>query len=449
MMKRGLSVLLSSAGAFALTAAFSGTANAGAGDCCDQLEDLQRRILLLEEKAAQGGLEPKWKAAPQWSQDGWQFKVRGRVMADYSIQDIDLGTTEASDQGAEFRRVRLGAEGKIMSKTKYKFEVDFAENEVDITDAYVQQKWGPAKITLGQFRTPNSLEENTSSKYITFIERAFITDAFQLGRQIGVGADFGGDQWTFKLGAFSGPAGGGDGSTTAGIVEQEQYALAARGTFAPIANDDMNVHLGAHIRYRGFEDAGGDGVRYRQRAAAHHRTGFRPIGNFRVDADSDLTYGFEAAGTFGPFSLQGEYMRLEVECNDTSDVFGDIACPNDDPSFWGWYVDASVFLTGESRNYQAKKGKFGRVKVANPVNDGGLGAWQLAVRYDYVDLTDDDVAGLTQTGEMTGIIGGINWHLNNYTRMMLNYGYSDVDDNTANLGDGEVQNITFRAQVDW
>ncbi len=435
-MKRGMSVFLSSAAAAALVAGFAGSANAGAGDCCDQVEDLQRRVLLLEEKAGAGGLEPKWKAAPRWSQDGWSFKIRGRIQADYSIQDVDLGATEASSHGGEFRRARLGAEGKIMKKTKYLFEVDFAENSVEITDAYLAQKWGPATVKIGQFRTPNSLEEQTSSNYITFTERAFITDAFGLGRQIGIGAGFNGDNWTFTTGAFADAAGSGD--TTA--FQQETFTLAARGTYAPIVEDDRQVHLGAHVRYRGNED--NTTTAYTQRPAAFHRTAFFPIstsGVAPIDADGDLLWGVEAAGVFGPFSLQGEYMGTKVESN----------AGGDDPRFYGWYVDASVFLTGESRNYQAKKGKFGRVKVNNPVNDGGLGAWQIGVRYDYIDLTDDDVASLTGTGEMTGIIGGLNWHLNNYTRMMLNYGYSDIDENGSNLGDGEVQTVTFRGQIDW
>jgi len=432
MMKRGMSFLLSSAAAVALTTGFAGSANAGAGDCCDQVEDLQRQIYLLqaqidELKANPGGLSPKWKAAPQWSEDGWKFKVRGRVMADYNFQDIDLNGGEASTHGSEFRRARLGVEGNIMKATKYKFEIDFADNEVDITDAYLQQKWGAAKITLGQFKTPNSLEEQTSSRYITFVERHAATDAFGLGRQIGVGAGFGGDNWTFKAGAF-GMNGGDD-------LDQESYAFAARGTFAPIAEKDKAVHLGAHVRYRGLEDD--DDVRYRVRPGTHRSDRFVNTG--QIDADADLLYGVEAAAVWGPFSIEGEYMRQGVEANGVG---------VDDPTFSGWHVDASVFLTGESRSYKAGKGSFGRVKVANPVNEGGLGAWQLAARYDYIDLNDEGVVG----GEQTTYIGGLNWHLNNYTRMMVNYAYADIED-TCSVGvcadDGDVQSVTFRAQVDW
>ena len=437
MMKRGMTFLLSSAAVVAMTAGFAGVANAGAGGCCDQVEDLQRQIYLLQSqidelKANPGGLSPKWKAAPQWSEDGMSFKVRGRIMADYGILAADTTGNDESYHGSEFRRARLGVEGKIQKSTKYKFEVSFEPDSGDdpstaIEDAYIEQKFNGIGVKIGQFKTPNSLEEQTSSRYITFIERAAITDAFGLDRRMGVGTGFKGDNWTFNFGAF------GENADTA--RNQEGYAFAARGTFAPIAEKTKSVHLGASVRYRGFEDD--DDVRYRQRAAQNHTTSQRFVNTGNFDADSDLTYGVEAAGVWGPFSLQGEYMRVSANTDSGSD-----------PDFYGWYVDASVFLTGESRSYKGSKGSFGRVKVANPVNEGGLGAWQLAVRYDYIDLTDDG-AGFTDTGEQSSILANVNWHLNNYTRFMLGYGYSDIDDAAGVQGNGDVQAVTFRAQIDW
>ena len=58
-----------------------------------------------------------------------------------------------------------------------------------------------------------------------------------------------------------------------------------------------------------------------------------------------------------------------------------------DPSYYGWYVEGSWFLTGERRTYE--EGQIVRPKVKNPVNDGGHGAWQLAARYDVINLDDD------------------------------------------------------------
>jgi phosphate-selective porin OprO/OprP len=56
---------------------------------------------------------------------------------------------------------------------------------VDITDAYIEYDGPviePGFVRIGQFKTPNSLEEQTSARFITFMERAAFTDAFDFDR---------------------------------------------------------------------------------------------------------------------------------------------------------------------------------------------------------------------------------------------------------------------------
>ena len=64
------------------------------------------------------------------------------------------------------------------------------------------------------------------------------------------------------------------------------------------------------------------------------------------------------------------------------------------PTYDGWYIDASWYITGETRNYEASTGEFGRTKVKRPVygGSGGWGAWQIAGRYDVLDLSDKGAA---------------------------------------------------------
>jgi phosphate-selective porin len=62
-----------------------------------------------------------------------------------------------------------------------------------------------------------------------------------------------------------------------------------------------------------------------------------------------------------------------------------------------------------------------------------------------VDLTDLD-AGV-EGGKQTSYIAGVNWHLNNYTRVQANYSISDVD---GGVNDGEqIKAFGLRFQVDW
>ena len=118
----------------------------------------------------------------------------------------------------------------------------------------------------------------------------------------------------------------------------------------------------------------------------------------------------------------------------------------DDPTFTGWYVFGSWFITGESRSYSQSSATFGRVKPKNNFSIGkpGWGALELAARYSTVDLTEEDVNG----GEQYNITGGLNWHLNPNTRIMFNYIYADLEDR-AGVDDDDINIFQARFQVDF
>ena len=96
---------------------------------------------------------------------------------------------------------------------KYKFEVDFAGNGAAIKDAYLAyanwgpEKWETSEIRIGNQYVYNSLEQITSSRFITFMERAAFTEAFFLDRQIGAAILAGGEHWSFQTGYYGATVG--------------------------------------------------------------------------------------------------------------------------------------------------------------------------------------------------------------------------------------------------
>ncbi|MBL4801662.1 MAG: hypothetical protein JKY45_07180 [Emcibacter sp.] len=402
----------------------------------EQINALSKKVEQLEKKesAKSNDLKVKWKGAPEFSsKDGkFKMKIRGRIYTDYGNVSAKnaAGVSIAGEKvdATEFRTARLGIEGILFKDIKYKFETDLTGGATEIKDAYLEWKLKPVSIKIGQFKTPNSLEEQTSSRYITFMERGAFTDAFSLSRQVGIAVGYAADDVTFTAGLFQGDFENGD--------AQQDRTYAARVTFGPKLSDgDVRLHVGASIRHRELED--GEGARYRQRPHSHLANNRYISTDFRGtsvgDAKSDTFYGFEAAAVMGPISLQSEYAILSVNRIDTAEKV----------NLSGGYVSASYFITGESRGY--KKGAFSRVKVKNPVFEGGMGAWQLALRYDTIELNDIDEGILG--GKQNTILFGVNWHLNNYVRFMANYSHSDVTD-----GDDDVTDVNafgLRFQVDW
>lgn len=378
-------------------------------------------LLATTSIAQEQDLNVTWKGAPEFSSaDGnYKMKVRGRLFTDWATSSDSTGKVV---DATEFRTARLGVEGVIMKDIKYKLELNFAGNKTSITDATVEWTLKPVSIVVGQFKTPTSLEEQTSNNYTTFLERASFTDAFNFSRQIGIAANYSQNDITFKAGVFQGNANGGGGT-----VEGRTYA--ARATFAAKFENGL-IHIGASAFHR-ENDEGVLTNRYRQRAHSHLAN--RYVNTDYINSQSDTFYGAELGAIMGPLSAQAEWGQMKS--NAPSDGM--------DAKFSGGYADVSYILTGESRGY--KSGAFSRINVKNPVFDGGSGAWQIAARYDMIDLNDMD-ASITG-GKQTSYIVGVNWHLNNYTRVMANYSKSDID---GGINDGEsIDTFGLRFQVDW
>jgi phosphate-selective porin OprO/OprP len=432
-----------------------------------QMRELQRQVnqAKADAAAAKGSnsdsldLKVKWKGAPELSSaDGkFKFKVRGRLMVDYdSINQDRMITGEPDINGWEARRARLGVEGTVWYDWKYKFEVDFAGgNDAEVKDAYIAYAgfggFHGLEILMGQFKVANSLEGMTSSRFITFMERSAFIEAFELEpRYLGVGVVAGGDHWSFQT-SYNGSS-----IEDQGSFSDDQTVGAVRGTVAPLNNENTVLHLGASYRHRdaGTERDGAvaDLYRYRARGADLHLAD--RFVDTRALGDADDYWGLEGAFVYNRFSAQGEYGSLTT---DVPQFYQLMSTTNLNPDYEGWYVEGSVFLTNDMRNYEADKGEFGRVKVKNPVfgGSGGWGAWQIAGRYDVINLGSEasllDAAGhdCDECGSQETWTIGLNWWMTDYTALKFNVTSSDIG-GVFNENDGAtIDGFGLRGQVDW
>lgn len=392
-------------------------------------------ITLCAAPAFAGEMTASWKNGLKLSDDdGNSVKIGGRLFVDWAWfstdDDFDASADEIPVDGTEIRQARIFLSGTMHEAVSYKFQVDFASGSASFKDAYIaldDSPLGGANLTIGQFRHPVGLEENTSSKYITFMERSQLS-GFTVGRQSGIGADrsFLDDRLLARASLFRVSNSQGEGSGA------DDYGVAARLSGLPWRTDEGSLlHLGASFARR---NRVGRGL-FVNEPEAHLHPGFSSVD---PAADAAATWGAEAAAVFGPFSLQGEYMLLGTTAPEGAE----------DAGFSTWYGQASWFVTGESRQYGAGAGAFSRVSPRSPYGSRGYGALELAARFSSTDLNDDPWEG----GTLDTITLGANWYLNPNTRMMVNWVRADGE-SPAVTGEqsatGVTSTIQTRLQVDF
>ncbi len=349
----------------------------------------------------------------------FEFQVGGRLQNDWAFFSADdsLERLAPIQDGTEFRRARVLLAATLFRQIEMKAEYDFAGGDAAFKDVYLglTDLPGVGSIRFGHQKEPFSLEELTSSKYITFLERA-LPNTFAPSRNSGVVMQntLARERVNWALGVFR------DANDNAFAVGEGGYNFSTRFTGLPWYRDeDRLLHLGiAYSRQNSPLDL----LRYRQRPEAHLaprivNTGFFP------SSSQDLL-GLEAALVSGPFSVQSEYAGAFVNTPSGSD-----------PRFSSFYVQASYFPTGEHRVYKKSAASFDRVKPKGSFFDGGRGAWELAARYSHLDLDDADVSG----GRLDDFTFGVNWYLNPNTRFMWNYVYSERE----RVGDAHVLQTRF------
>lgn len=401
--------------------------------------NLEERIRLLEERLEKVSAKDSAVATTNGRSltfkrgDDYSYQIGGRLQLDAASYDEEQDGNEFGS-GTNVRRLFLDVRGTVYDHWNYRFQYDFARpggtdssGARGIRDAYIQYTGFTNDVTIGQFKEPFGLEHIASSLNTTFIERG-LTNVFTPDRRIGVGLSNEGQNWTYAAGVF--------GETTEGDVAgegDEGWDVTGRFTYAPINSAGKVLHLGVAGRQHTPEDST-NSLRLRERPESNV-TDVRLIDtNTLVDVDN-IQYGaLEAAAVFGPFSVQSEYVDTNVSRSGASD----------DLDFNAWYAYASFFVTGESRPY--KNGVFDRIKPKSTVGQGGIGAWEVALRYSAADLTDGSVIG----GEQKNATLGVNWYATENIRFSANYvKVLELDRPGSQYHDEELDTVVVRAQIDF
>jgi phosphate-selective porin OprO/OprP len=387
--------------------------------------------------------------------------ITGRIHYDMGGYDYHPDTRstvpQRLDDGVNLRRARIGVVGKFMSDWNFALIYDFGGSSdgfggtasaggvpvgflpggavSGIENAYISYTGlkpggGTLAVEAGVMDVLWSLDESNSSNDIPFMERsAALLTATNIAAN-----DFrsvAGARWfnnVFWAGAYA------TGPTTGAIHSAssinppgttEQFGTVARMAGQVVSGENYSVHVGGGVEF--LLDPPHNLVTNTQTLTINDRPELRidPTAIVSTGAMAGVSgakvYSAEAAATYGPLYLQGEYFWFDIERKFLTNL----------PSvrFEGGYAEAAFALTGETRAYLPASSSYGGLIPKNPfsLTGGGWGAWEIALRYSTINLND-------QLAQANGVAGGrqtiytaaLNWYISRNVRVMLDYLHGNI-----------------------
>jgi len=455
----------------------------------DALRAMIREELEAERKRAEEKKAQETKAELKWYEVGkhldfktsfqngfvaetedkaFRFHFGGRFDYDnaWFTQDDNLligpsAGTRLQD-GTDFRRARLRADGRIWRSIDFIAEVNFATIQEITNPNAASVPVGSVglhafnltfrdlpigNLRVGLFKAPYGLERYSSANDMYYMERTSIFDAFYNPNHIQSGVQFFDSYLDDRITLTSTFTR--IGSKTLNNfgfnAEDGLYAAGVRVTGLPIYDDDGRVlmHLGLSCFRQALEQnkfSLANRMPLRSGAGSAQVPSLLATGSFFSPNGQTIVDG-EWAFIYGPFSMSAEYAVATV--SDLFDQYDGVRFtgPRGNVTYHAWYVEAGYFLTpGDQRRYNKSYGIWDRtIPVENAFlvqEDGdwchGSGAVQLVARLTYLDLmsgspTLTPTSGGARAGTQRDVTLGVNWYLNPQTHIMLNYVWTRVN----------------------
>lgn len=373
------------------------------------------------------------------------FKIGGRIHFDYwgfPDESTGIGFFENAATGLDpenrfqFRRIRLEMKGDILDTMFWRTQIDFNNPAVaEYKDVYIGFKELPfnQSLIIGNQKRPIGLDHLNSSRFNVFTERPMVVETFNSDARR-IGATMNGytddESMLWSYGAFllentrsDGRAIGDSfqGSLNMRLAGSPWYdeTSGGRGYFhwglaAMVAKPDGDVKPGDTNRNEG---------RFSTRPEARSTSSWLDTGRI-AGANWFETVAVEGILNIGSLQIAGEWMSTFMQRDNTT------AGTGDDLQFHGGYIYAAYMLTGEHITYTRRTGTINRVTpyenffLVDRCCGGtgrGWGAWQIAARYSYLDLTDADITG--GIGNSTTM--ALNWWWTPYSKLQFNAIYFD------------------------
>jgi phosphate-selective porin OprO/OprP len=385
-----------------------------------------------------------------------------RVQADAAVF---FGAPDYADKignGMSIRRSRFAVKAQLNKNWYGELDTDWTSGVPELKDAYVAFTGVPGlEIKAGNFKENFSIQRNTTSRYLVFMERPMVT-SLAPSRHLGLNVRYAQKYFWASAGVFGPEL---KDAEAQGFMEDynkdfgmsEGLSYTGKLVIRPINNKDASLHIGGAFSYRNpkttqfkfkdFEElieedadimTGLDEGKFTEldvvgtamdsrNSTNINRKKYMNTGDQLIGVDHETAWTLEVAGHWKGLRYEGAYISRTAHMNmDVNNwMYGDAAFKTFTGN--GWYVQASYMLFGGTQAYDSDGAKYTRTTSGKDWGD-----LELAARFQTMDLND----GVVEDNEVVrGVMGGkanmyeigLNYYPCKNVKIMLNYSYTDQD----------------------
>ena len=357
----------------------------------------------------------------------YKFWFDVRVQGDAAVFfGYDKNLTQIGN-GMLIRRARFAVKAQLDKNWYGELDTDWTSGTPEIKDAYIAFTGVKnLEIKAGNFKENFSIQRNTTSRYLQFMERPMVT-YLAPSRHLGINVKYSLPYLWLSAGAF-GPAL--EDAETQTFIEDgnKDYGLncgmsyTGKIVYRPLHKmKDASLHIGAAFSYRNPKTSSTDGynaVRYSTRnTTSINRKKFIDTDAIKY-LDHELAWTAELAGHWKGLRWEAAYIARMPYVDNQKYIDKNGEAPNFAPA-WGWYVQAGYLLFGGNQNYDAGGAKYTRINSAK-----GWGDIELCARVEYVNF---NMSKYCMGGSAYAYSLGLNFHVTRNVKFVINYQYNDND----------------------
>lgn len=332
--------------------------------------------------------------------------------------------------GMSIRRARFAVKAELGKGWYGEIDTDWTSGTPEIKDAIVSYYGVPGlEIKAGNFKENFSIQRNTTSRYLMFMERAMVT-SLAPSRHLGIEARYA-NNWFWGAAGVFGPELKGseemtameDGNKDFGYNEGLSYT--GKIVIRPLyKSSTSSLHIGGAFSYREPKLTSTDGYNV-ARYSTRNSTNINRKKYLDTDVikglDHELAWTVELAGHWKQLRYESAYIArgafLDANKNDKGPQWAE-----------GWYAQASWLLFGGTQSYDSDGAKYTRI-----TSDHNWGNLELAVRYQYCDFNTGKLFSRNPAdvgywgGSSEAVTVGLNYYPQKNVKIMLNWQYVNND----------------------